>query len=114
DILAAAQPQFQNSSGLIAVVQAGRGRIIVNTYRWRKGEWVSRAEPRLMDWETLLNNVDGPAYITGELNQAGIDAITEAQQKEVPVSIAPPAHRLRRAGFLAGYAWEKLKVAGED
>lgn len=114
DILAAGQPYYQSGAGLIPVVQAGRGRIIINTYRWRKGKWASHAEPRLMDWETLLNSIDGPAQITGEIDDPGMDAIKNAQAKDLPVTIAPPAYRLRRAGFLAEYAWEKLRDAGED
>lgn len=114
DTLAAGQPYYQSGSGLVSVVQAGRGRIIIKTYRWRKGRWNSHAEPRLMNWETLLASIDGPAHITGEIDTNGIEHITEAQEKDIPVSIAPPAHRMRRAGFLAEYAWEKLREAQDD
>lgn len=114
DTLAAGQPYYQSGSGLVSVVQAGRGRIIIKTYRWRKGRWNSHAEPRLMNWETLLASIDGPAHITGEIDTNGIERITEAQEKDIPVSIAPPAHRMRRAGFLAEYAWEKLREAQDD
>lgn len=114
DILAVGQPYLQSGTGLIAVVQAGRGRIIINTYRWRKGHWASHAEPRLMDWETLMGSIDGPAQITGELDEVGHEAIAQAQAKDVPVTVAPPAYRLRRAGFLAEFAWEKLREAGDD
>lgn len=114
DTLAAGQPYYQNSSGLVAVVQAGRGRIIVQSYRWRKGRWTSHAEPTLMAWESMLESVDGPASITGEIDEEGMEAITTAQNRGVPVTIAPPAHRLRRAGFMAEIAWERLNEAGED
>lgn len=106
DTLAAGQPHFQSGNGLIAVVQAGRGRIIVKSYRWRKGRWSSRAEPRLMTWDALLETIDGPAYVTGELNAVGMEAIQSAQERDIPLSIAPAANRLRRAGFLAESAWE--------
>jgi tRNA threonylcarbamoyladenosine biosynthesis protein TsaB len=114
DTLAAGQPYFQSGSGLVAVVQAGRGRIIIKTYRWRKGRWSSHADPRLMDWDTLLSSIDGPAYITGEVDERGRAVIADARAREIPVNIAPPAHRLRRAGFLAETAWERLREAGED
>lgn len=110
DLLAAGQPYYQSGAGLIAVVQAGRGRIIVNSYRWRKGDWYSRSEPRLMDWDKLLQTVDGMAYITGEINQSGLEAITQAQQNGVPVMAAPPAQRIRRAGYLAEYAIGQLQT----
>jgi tRNA threonylcarbamoyladenosine biosynthesis protein TsaB len=110
DLMAAGQPYYQSGAGLIAVVQAGRGRIIVKSYRWRKGEWYSRSEPRLMDWDELLQTVDGTAYITGEINQSGLEAITQAQQNGVPVTAAPPAQRIRRAGYLAEYALGQLQT----
>jgi tRNA threonylcarbamoyladenosine biosynthesis protein TsaB len=113
DTLAAGQPYFQSGNALIAVVQAGRGRIIVKSYRWRKGRWTSRAEPRLMTWVALLETIDGPAYVTGEINEVGMEAIHSAQENEVPLSIAPAANRLRRAGFLAESAWEVYNNAND-
>lgn len=109
DTLAAGQPYMQTAGGLITVVQAGRGRILVKTYRWRRGRWNSHAEAQIMDWEKLIANIDGAAYITGEINEEGIEALTSAQQHNIPVTIAPPAQRLRRAGFLAEVAWERLR-----
>ena len=44
------------------VVTAGRGRVAVARYQWRKGKWISRGEPQLMDWATLFASVDGPAH----------------------------------------------------
>ena len=64
-----------------------------------------------MDWEKLIANIDGAAYITGEINAEGVEALTTAQQNNIPVTIAPPAQRLRRAGFLAEVAWERLREA---
>lgn len=114
DILAAGQPFHQNGSGLITVVEAGRGRIIVKAYRRHHGTWQSRTEPRLITWEGLLNILDGPAHITGEINQTGLDTIKQAQEDDVPLTLAPPANRLRRAGFLAEAALEQLEMASDD
>jgi tRNA threonylcarbamoyladenosine biosynthesis protein TsaB len=108
DTLAAGQPFLQSGAGLVAVVQAGRGRIIVKTYRWRKGHWSSHIEPRLMAWDALIASIDGPALITGEITAAGFEALEDAKRREVPVAIAPAAFRMRRAGFLAEAAWAQL------
>ena len=113
DILAAGQPYYQSRVGLIAVIQAGRGRIIAQSYRWRKSRWESRSEARLMSWETLLDTVDGPAHITGEINENGMEAIADAQGRGLPVNIASPDCRLRRAGFLAQRAWDELQDADD-
>lgn len=112
DILAYGQPYFQSGAGLVAVVQAGRGRVIVKSYRWRKGAWYSRTEPRLMNWETLLETIDATAYITGEISNAALDMIQDAHNDQILV--APGAYRLRRAGYLAECAWAELRAAGDD
>lgn len=114
DTLAASQPYYQSGGGLVVVVQAGRGRVIVKTYRWRKGQWASRVEPQLMDWNGLLKHIDGPAYITGELDDEGLAILKHAQEADaLPISIVPAAHRLRRAGFLAQTAWDILHESND-
>jgi len=113
DIIAVQSP-YQSGTGLVAVVPAGRGRIIVKSYRWRKGEWTSRAEPRLLEWDELFASIDGPAIITGEISGSGLSAIRTAKANGLPVEVAPAVHRLRRAGVLAEVAWDKLHHAGGD
>lgn len=108
DIIACAQPHY--SDGLIVVVQAGRERIIVGRYQWRKGHWSPRGEVQLMDWDTLLESVDGPAHISGEISTAGHTILANAKEKELPITLVPAAFRLRRAGFLAQEAWERFKA----
>jgi tRNA threonylcarbamoyladenosine biosynthesis protein TsaB len=104
DIIAAGQPHYPNS--LIAVVQAGRGRVAVGRYQWRKGRWMPRGEAQLMNWETLLDSIDGPAHVSGEINDEGRERLRQAQERDVPVTLVPAALRLRRAGFLAQEAWD--------
>jgi tRNA threonylcarbamoyladenosine biosynthesis protein TsaB len=108
DTIAAAQPHFQG--GLIVTVLAGRGRISVGRYQWRKGRWGSRGEPQLMEWETLFESIDGPAFLSGEISDEGYEAIAAAQAKNIPVTLASSAYRLRRAGFLAEEAWSRFKA----
>ncbi len=111
DILASAQPHFQG--GLIAIVQAGRGRIIAGTYQWRKGHWKGRGDPQLIDWETLIASIDGTAILTGEIDETGRGAIAEAMARDIPISLAPAVLRLRRAGYLAEEAWTRLREPNE-
>lgn len=112
DTLAAGQLYYQGNA-LIVVVEAGRGRVIAATYRWSKGRWIHRGDPQTMDWETLFKSVDGPAYLTGDLNAEGRAALETAQAKDIPVKLVPSAHRLRRAGFLAQEALERLAESKE-
>lgn len=107
DALAAGQPYFQG--GLIAVASAGRGRIIAGAYQWRSGKWKARRSPELMTWETLLASVDGPACITGEIDEAGHEAVAAARAEGATVVLMRAGFRLRRAGFLADEAWSRLR-----
>jgi tRNA threonylcarbamoyladenosine biosynthesis protein TsaB len=107
DVLAYGHPQA--TGGLVAIIQAGRGRVIAGAYQWRKGRWKARNEPLLMNWETLIATIDGPATITGEIDRDGLSALTAAQGEGVPVTIASAAHRLRRAGYMAEEAWARLR-----
>ncbi|MEZ4668974.1 MAG: tRNA (adenosine(37)-N6)-threonylcarbamoyltransferase complex dimerization subunit type 1 TsaB [Anaerolineae bacterium] len=106
DIIAAAQLHY--SDGLIVLVQVGRGRVVVGRYQWRKNHWINRGEAQIMDWDTLMASIDGSAHITGEVNEIGHEAIVRAQASGVPVTLVPAANRLRRAGFLAEEAWNRI------
>lgn len=106
DTIAVGQPYFQG--GLIVALGVGRGRIAVGRYQWKKGRWGGRGDAQLMTWDSLFSSVDGNAYLSGEIDEEGQDALTEAQAKEVPITLIAPAYRLRRAGFLAEEAWTQL------
>ncbi len=112
DTLAAAQPVYQGHA-LITTVEAGRGRVIAATYRWKKGQWGNRGEPQITDWPSLLSSIDGPAFIAGDIDEDGKAALLEAQANGVSVRLAPAVYRLRRAGFLAEEALALLAELGE-
>lgn len=112
DILAAAQPPMQGA--LLLVLGAGRSRIVAARYHWRKGRWKQRGEPENMDWATLMSSIDGAACISGEISAEGLDAIEAVQREGVPVTLAPPTLRMRRAGFLAEEAWARLREDGAN
>lgn len=107
EILTLGQPQ--SNGGLVTVVQAGRGRIITQPHQWRRNRWTARGDAQVMDWETLLASIDGPATITGEVDAGGKEALDAAIERGVPVTLAPASHRLRRAGYLAEEAWQLLQ-----
>ncbi len=111
DILAAEQPQTPGA--LILVLQAGRGRVVTARYHWRKGQWKQRGAPENMDWDTLIASIDGPATLSGEISPEGRAAIEAAQAASVPITLASPVLRLRRAGFLAEEAWARLRKSDD-
>lgn len=114
DILAAAQV-FQNTrSKLLAVVQAGRGRVIAAEYRVKKGRWQAENDPFSTHWDDLLADLDGSFIVTGEVDQRGRDAIDAAHEKGASITLAPPVERLRRAGYLAQEAWRRFEAGSPE
>lgn len=113
ETLAAAYPPPSNPADLIAVVQAGRGRVIAQTFRWRKTAWVSRTEAALTDWDALLGGISDPTIVTGEIDAGGFDALTDAASAGTPLHVAGSTYRLRRASVLAELAWELLRQSDD-
>lgn len=99
---------------LVAAAAAGRGRVVVQSYAWRKNQWKARSEMRLTDWAGLIASIDGAATITGDIDAAGLDALRKAQDSGIPITIAPAAYRLRRSGVLAELAWAQLHASPES
>ncbi|MBN1956117.1 MAG: tRNA (adenosine(37)-N6)-threonylcarbamoyltransferase complex dimerization subunit type 1 TsaB [Anaerolineae bacterium] len=108
DVVASAQGRDRRV--LVAVLQAGRGRICTATYRWRKG-WQRREGPRLTTWADLVSEIEQPTLLCGEVDRRGMQEL-EAQGERA--AIAPAAQRLRRAGFLAELAWARLRQGDVD
>jgi len=107
-ITAAGVPRFDGA--LIAVLQAGRTRICAQPFAWERGAWHATATAVITSWERLLADVHTPTLIAGEVDEAG-----RAQIAAVPsVQIATGAVSLRRAGFLAEIAWERLRAGRTD
>lgn len=111
DTLAAAHPGGSASSALVTVVLAGRGRVIVQTYKWRKGKWEGRGEPTIMTWDALIESLDGAATLTGEIDAIGYAALDAAIARGLPLTVTAGVYRMRRAGFIAAAAWEMLQSA---
>jgi tRNA threonylcarbamoyladenosine biosynthesis protein TsaB len=115
DILAVANP-FQNTRyRLLAVVQAGRGRIIGGEYRVKKGRWVLDSDPEITTWQDWLQDREGSFYVTGEIDEDGFEQLQQAKEREgLSLTIMKGALRSRRAGFLAEEALRRLKYGKED
>ncbi len=109
DVTAAAQ--WRDRRPLCTVLQAGRRRICVAIYRWRKGEWRARQEPRLTTWSALAEETSSPTLFCGEIDAAGAEVLASLGELAVPL---PAATNLRRAGFLAQLAWPRLNRGESD
>ncbi len=100
DVLAAAQPPSR--AVLIAVLQAGRGRMAVGRYKSVRRQWKPLGEPHLTTLEALAASIEGPAWMAGELSPQERQWLA---RKKHDVSLAPPSLCVRRPSLLAELAW---------
>jgi tRNA threonylcarbamoyladenosine biosynthesis protein TsaB len=103
DILARAQPGGRHE--LIAVLQAGRGRVAAVWYKWTGQAWSVRGQAQVMDWAGLIDRIDGPSVVCGEIDDPGREALRGVAK----VTLASPAQCLRRPALLAEMALEVLR-----
>lgn len=96
---------------LCAIIQAGRGRIVVGRYRWNEGEWQVQGNTQVSTWDEVVGALDTPTLFAGEIDAAGTKALRRRRSK---VYLLSPASGLRRAGFLAEIAWERFKKSRMD
>ena len=108
EITAAGVPRFDGA--LIAVLQAGRKRICAQRFEWAGTAWHASAPAAITDWGRLLAEVHTPTLIAGEVDEAGREQIAATPSAQ----IASGAVSLRRAGFLAQIAWERLRSGRTD
>lgn len=104
DIVAAGQPLYEGE--LIAVAEAGRSRISSGRYQLIKGRWEPREAPVNETWEELLERIEPPLTITGEISAAAQKQIRAASRG---FAVVPPAQRVRRAAILAELSWRRLR-----
>lgn len=109
DILTAALPP--SDLPLAALLTAGRGRLALVWYDWRKGKWVARGEPQVTTAQELSDSSETPILICGEMTAD--DRAVFLRKKRV-LHLATPAQSVRRPSFLAELAWERWKAGKTD
>ncbi len=115
DVVASAQPPGAREGGtlqLVAVVQAGRGRLCAARYTWQASGWQIEGEPWLATAQSLGSEWEGQAWVCGELNAGERHALQTRLSKRI--QLAPPAASVRRAGYLAEIGWERLRRGRAD
>jgi tRNA threonylcarbamoyladenosine biosynthesis protein TsaB len=109
DILVAAQPV--RDMQLVAVLQAGRGRLAAAWYEVKEGAWQVRTQPEVTTAEELVLQLNKPTLVVGELNAAERQVLARRRKNAV---LATPAQSLRRPSFLAELAWERWQSSQVD
>lgn len=110
DVLAYAQRDAR--SPLVAVVRAGRGRFIAAHYIKGRSVWKQDGDFLLTTADLIGAEWDRPMTLCGELSADDRAAI--AKRLGDRVRLASPAFSLRRAGFLAEIAWQRLQAGEAD
>lgn len=109
DILVVAQPR--DGRPLYALFAAGRRRVGYARYRWEDAGWRAETPAAVVTWPELAQQLQEPALVLGEIDAAGHKVL---QELNAPIELPPPARHLRRAGFLADLAWEKINAERLD
>jgi tRNA threonylcarbamoyladenosine biosynthesis protein TsaB len=98
---------------ILAIAEAGRGRICVGRYLYSEGLPVLQGPielSRSADWDPDLSDC---VLVTGEIDSALADRLSQLPNTE-NLSIVSTAGSLRRAGFLAELSWERLQRGDSD
>jgi tRNA threonylcarbamoyladenosine biosynthesis protein TsaB len=109
DALVAAQPVQQTQ--LAAVLQAGRGRLALVWYDAQDGKWVARGEPQIITADDLVQQINKPTQVVGELDADERQVLQRRYKNAIVVS---PAQSLRRPSYLAQIAWERWQSGSVD
>jgi len=103
DVLASAQPL--QSTDMLAVIRAGRSRIGVCAYKQVDGAWNVSGEPYNTTWQELIERIEEPVYICGEVH---LESLLDLGENDL-ISFASPPNSLRRPGWLAELAWQYVR-----
>lgn len=108
----AAYPLRSSTLPVWTIVQAGRGRIIAACYGLDEEVWQLLVEPYLTTFESLAPQITKPALCTGEIDAAAAQVLQRGSDQKVVFD--SPAARLRRAGYLAEIAAQRLEASDQD
>ena len=109
DVLAAAQPV--KSQVLVAVLQAGRGRLAAGWYKAVKQGWQTQGPVTVTTIAELSRRIRQQTWVCGELTASERARLA---RKFKNVLLASPAQCVRHPGILAELAWEKWQAEQTD
>ena len=96
---------------LVVVVRAGRGRWIAARYA-KNGEWKQDGDFSLTTADVIGTDWKTATTLCGELSES--EQKTVRQRLGDRVQLLSPAFSLRRAGFLAEIAWQRIQAGQID
>lgn len=110
DVVAASFGQREGQ--LVVVVEAGRKRISVAGYAWRRRVgWQRYWGPENHTWDDLLEKIKEPTTFVGEITPEAAKKIRTAGGQ---FQLERPSRSVRRAGCLAELGWQRLRAGKID
>jgi len=110
---AIAYPHQSQPVPVIAVLQAGRGRVYWAPYAHGPGGWAAQETPRLSSLPEMANAVVRPMMFVGEISRADQEMLVQWAGRP-RASFLPPALSMRRAGYVAELAWTRYAAGAAD
>ncbi len=101
DVIARAQPLVRHP--LVAVIQAGRGRIAFGWYKNRRKQWQANGPIRSGNVEELMKEIESPTILAGEFTSDERRKLSEHEN----ILLAQPSNCVRRPSVLAELAWAR-------
>jgi tRNA threonylcarbamoyladenosine biosynthesis protein TsaB len=109
DILAAGQPASELP--MLALLNAGRGRLAAAHYQYSNGKWTRADEPQIRTAEQLAQSIRTRTYICGEMNADERQTLARKWKNAI---LATPALCVRRPAVLAELAWARFQKGDVD
>ncbi len=110
---AVAYPHQSEPAPVVAVIQAGRGRVCWAIYAHGPAGWARQEEPRLSTVLEMANSILRQTVVAGELLASDQEALLQAAGRG-RVALLSPALSMRRAGYLAELAWKRYAAGQAD
>jgi tRNA threonylcarbamoyladenosine biosynthesis protein TsaB len=109
---ATAYAHFREVLPVCAVLPAGRGRWCLAFYQTMAGNWQRRSDYALLNLDGVVDALKEPTLVCGELGAH----LTETLRTRAPSQaiVASPAAAMRRPGYLAELAWQRLSCGESD
>lgn len=108
-----AYPHRAQTRPVVALVQAGRGRVCWAAYEHGPDGWAATAPYVLATLPALAAAISGPVVFAGELNRADREKLAQLLAG-ADAWFLPPGLSVRRAGYLAELAWLRHSAAAWD
>jgi tRNA threonylcarbamoyladenosine biosynthesis protein TsaB len=109
DVVAASVPV--QGLPLVAVIQAGRGRIAVGWYHASENGWQAEGPIEATTADKLAESIHHPTLIVGELNAEERQRLARKRRN---IQLASPAQSVRRPALLAELAWVRWQSGSVD